>query len=128
MTGVRAHANFSHSGLRTQRKRALTMSMCERTLILGVAIGIALAVTTTSASQAGMIGPGKLQITEPTSLVEPVRARMGSSVSAGSTVRSGGPTPGPGRIGGITVDPRALNLKAKQLPRGRYCHHGGCQK
>jgi hypothetical protein len=107
------------------------MNMNMRTLILGAAIGIAPTVTTISPTQAGMIGPGKLQITEPASLVEAVRSRMGS-VSAGSTVRSGsvaaqgGTRVWPGR--NIYVDSRALNLKAVQVPRGRYCHHGGCQK
>jgi hypothetical protein len=104
----------------------MIMNMYMRTLILGAAMGVAAAVTTISPTQAGMIGPGKLQITEPASLVEAVRARVG--VSRLSTVRAGRVTPGSARIGSITVDPRALNLKAKQSPRGRYCHHGGCQK
>jgi hypothetical protein len=84
------------------------MNMCMRNLILGAAIGIAPAVTTISPAQAGMIGPGKLHITEPASLVEPVRGRR------------------PGRH--IYVGSRVLNLKAVQFPRGRYCHHDGCQK
>jgi hypothetical protein len=142
MTGVSTHANFSHgapclaagwrqsastgvsapSGL---NQESLTMKICMRTLILRAAIGMAPAVTIIP-TQAAMIGPGKLQISEPASLAEPVRARVG--VSRVSTVRAGGVTPGSARIGSITVDPRALNRKAKQSPRGRYCHHGGCQK
>ncbi len=46
------------------------MNMCMRTLILGAAIGIAAAAI--SPTQAGMIGPGNLQITEPASLAVPV--------------------------------------------------------
>ena len=120
------------------------MNVSMRTLILGAAIGVAAAVTTISPTQAGMIGPGKLQITEPTSLAEPVRGRPGGGgVSLGSTVRSGsggvaqGPTrPWPGK--GAFVDSRALNLKALNTQGGHYhghrtggghwCHHGGCQK
>jgi hypothetical protein len=67
------------------------MSTYMRTLILGAAIGVASAVTIISPTQAGMIGAGTLQITEPASLVEPVRVRSGSGVSRGSTVRSGSP-------------------------------------
>jgi hypothetical protein len=104
------------------------MSMCMRTLILGVAIGIVPAVTTVSPTQAGMIG--KLQVTEPGSLAESVRGRPGGGVSPGNTVRSGsvvaqgGTRVWPNR--GALVDSRSLNLKAKQLPRGRRCGHGGC--
>ena len=106
------------------------MSTYMRALIWGAAIGIAVVVTTTSPTQSGMIGPRTLQITEPASLVEAVRSRTGS-VSAGSSVRAGGVARGgtrvwPGRS--IYVDSRALNLKAVQVPRGRYCHHGGCRK
>jgi hypothetical protein len=48
------------------------MSMNMRTLILGAAIGIAAVMTTISPTQAGLIGPGKLHITEPGSLAVPV--------------------------------------------------------
>jgi hypothetical protein len=48
------------------------MNMHMRALILGAAIGIAAAVTTISPTQAGMISPGKLHITEPESLAVPV--------------------------------------------------------
>jgi hypothetical protein len=106
------------------------MTMCMRALIVGAAIGIPAA--TISPTQAGMIGPGKLQITEPASLAEPVRARVGSGVSPGSTVRSGGglaygggSRPSPSR--GVVVNSQALKLKAVQVrPKGHWCHHGGC--
>jgi len=115
-----------------------------RTLILGAAIGIAPVVTIISPTQAALIGPGKLQVTQPTPLAEPVRGRMGSGgVSLGSTVRSGsggvaqgGTRPLPNR--GIVVDSRALNLKAlntlvgsyhgHRAGGGQWCHHGGCRK
>jgi hypothetical protein len=61
------------------------MSMCMRTLIVGAAIGIVAAVTTISPTQAGMIGAGKLQITKPAPLAEPVRAA--SSPEAGRLLR-----------------------------------------
>jgi hypothetical protein len=64
------------------------MGMCKSVLTLGAAIGIAAA--TISPTQAGMIGPAKLQIREPASLAEPVRARVASGVSRVSTVRAGG--------------------------------------
>src|SRR6266568_4290077 len=94
-------------------QESLAMSTCMRTLILGTAIGIAAAVTTISPTQAGMIGPGKLQITEPASLAEPVRSRVGGGASAASTVRSGSVVAQgstrlwPGR--GTFVDSRSLN-------------------
>src|SRR5262249_7805192 len=95
-------------------ERALIMNMSMRTLIVGAVMGIAAA--TISPSHAGVIGPEKLQITEPASLIEPARGRPGSGVSPGSTVRSGGPVAQggtrvwPGR--GTFVDSRSLNLKA----------------
>jgi nucleoid-associated protein YgaU len=92
--------------------------MSMRVLILGAAIGIAPA--TISPTQAAMIGPGKLQITEPASLAEPVRARSGSGVSRVSTVRSGSGVAQGGTAGrGTRVDSRSLNLKAAQVP-GRW--------
>src|SRR5882757_1662505 len=125
--GSRQASERPHRADSTKRaKRA--MSMCMRTLILGVAIGIVPAVTTVSPTQAGMIG--KLQVTEPGSLAESVRGRPGGGVSPGNTVRSGsvvaqgGTRVWPNR--GALVDSRSLNLKAKQLPRGRRCGHGGC--
>src|SRR6266545_3535426 len=92
------------------------MNMCMRTLILGAAIGIAPA--TISSSQAGMIGPGNLQITEPASLVEPVRARMGgrTAASRGSAgVRETVHLP-------IYSASRSLNLKAAQVPGRRVIY------
>jgi hypothetical protein len=68
--GGSRQAQEASAPMRTQRKRAMNMYM--RTLILGAAIGIAAAVTTISPTQAGVIGPGKLHITEPESLAFPV--------------------------------------------------------
>jgi hypothetical protein len=63
------------------------MSMRMRTLILATAIGIAAtAVTIISPTHAGVIGPGKLYITEPASLAVPVFLG-GLFRRAGRTVR-----------------------------------------
>ncbi len=70
----RGHAS-SNRGAKFLPQRGLTMNMHMRALILGAAIGIAAAVTTISPTHAGMIGAGKLHITEPASLAEPVRGR-----------------------------------------------------
>jgi methyl coenzyme M reductase subunit C len=109
------------------------MSMCMRTLILGAAIGIAPAVTTISPAHAGVIGPGKLHITEPASLAELVRGRMGSGASRVSTVRSGSGVAQGGTAsiwpGSDTrVDSRSLNLKAAQVPGRRVIYSPSVEK
>lgn len=75
MSGAGLEAVGKHRSVRaerTQTRKALTMSIDMRTLILGAAIGIATAVTTISPIQAGVIGPGNLHVTEPGSLAVPV--------------------------------------------------------
>src|SRR5262245_27881267 len=120
-----------HRADSTERAHERAMSIFMRTQILGAAIGgIAAAMTTIAPTQAGIIGPGTLPVTEPALLAVPI---VLGGLKRGTTrvtrsARAGRVTPGSARIGSITVDPRALNLKAAQTPRGHYCHHGGCRK